>query len=109
MKKNLKIVCVLALVLLSTKGLYGFYEDYFYGNPKKIKASEEKMRGYLHNQKGYENKDIERIDGFYNYKQARGKKYGGIVILNDAHHTIYTYEIHHDKIFELDDIPKKSS
>lgn len=107
MKKILKIACFLALTLLAIKGLYGFYEDYFYGNPKKIKASEEKMRDYLHNQKGYENKDIERIDGFYNYKQAGGKKYGGIVILNDAYHTIYIYEIHHDKIFELDDIPKK--
>lgn len=109
MKKNSKIVVLILLVLLSFKGIYGFYQDFFYGNPKKIKESEETIREYLHKEKGYENKDIENIFGFYNYKQANGKKYAGTIIMNDKKHTLYSYEIHHGKVFELDDIPKKQA
>ncbi|KRT93102.1 MULTISPECIES: hypothetical protein [Bacillus] len=107
MKKICKIVIFIIMLGLSLKGLYSFYQDFFYGNPEKIKQSEEIMRDYLYKEKGYDREDIENIYGFYNYTQAKGKKYAGTVIMNDKKHTMYDYEVHNGKIFELDDIPKK--
>lgn len=96
------------MLLVSLWGIYSLYQYFIYGNPQKIKESEEIVLDYLINEKGYGNQDIMIIKGIYNWKESSDSKYGGTLILKEQPQRSYDFGIKNEKVIEFEDIPKKS-
>lgn len=62
------------------------------------------MRDYLIQDKGYSNQEeIIIIKAWYNWKEPRGEKYVGSVVIED---TAYEFGVVEDEIIEYQEIPK---